>query len=179
MLGDLDVSKPDFTLSALLEQRLLDFIIAQAGLQPASGGFASAQRELDKAEDIFKGTLEKAQKYLETARARWECKRAEAEKDFHGDIQRLQGEVDKAQSAYNALVANAERSLRGHAAMAVDGVRAESNASTNGDPDNAEKDLSQMFCDVLGDLESAEYAIRRARGRVFFGYCLLLADWRV
>lgn len=162
MLGDLDMSKPDFALSALLKEKLLDFIIAQANLQfittrgAAYGGLTSARKELDRAEESFKRTLERTRDHLDAVWVGWEAKRAEVEtdldrktEDLHLDLRQFRGEVDKAQSAYNALVANAERSFR-DAAITANRAEVECGASIGhgehlGD---LEEDLDSSVCNV-------------------------------
>lgn len=184
MFGDLDTSKPDFALSALLEKKLLDFIIAQGNMQSviargvACEGFASAQEELGQAEEAFGEALEKTRDHLDAVRVGWEAKRVEAETDLdrkmeslYSDLRRFQGEVDKAHSAYDALVANTERDAIKTVNMAqldVRSVETESIDYRGGNLDDTEEDLNQRFCNVLG-----------AQGRLFLQltWILLTADW--
>lgn len=153
ILGILDMSRPDFALSALLEKKLLDFIIAQGNLQfittrgAACGGLTSARKDLDRAEESFKRTLERTRDHLDVVRVEWEAKRAGVETELDVDLRRFQGEIDKAQSAYNALVANAERD----AAITVNTSEVERGASIGYYGEhlgNSEEDLDPSVCGV-------------------------------
>lgn len=157
------MSKPDFALSALLEEKLLEFIIAQGNLQfvttrgAASGGLTSARKELDRVEESFKRTLERTRDHFDAVRIGWEAKRARVEanldretEDLHVDLRRFQVEVDRVQSAYNALLANAERSFQ-DAAITVNGSEVERGASISYYGEHLgslEEDLDPSVCGV-------------------------------
>lgn len=167
ILGNLAMSRPDFALSALLEEKLLDFIIAQGNLQlittrgAACGGLTSARKDLDRAEESFKRTLERTRDHLDVVRVGWEAKRAGVGAELDLDLRRFQGEIDKAQSAYNALVANAERSFR-DAAITVNTLEVERGASISYYGEHHGEDLDPSVCGV------------RTQGRVslnYSGYC--------
>lgn len=156
ILGNLAMSRPDFALSALLEKKLLDFIIAQGNLQlittrgAACGGLTGARKDLDRVEESFKRTLERTRDHLDVVRVEWEAKRAGVEAELDVDLRRFQGEIDKAHSAYNALVANAERSFR-DAAITVNTLEVERGASISYYGEhlgNLEEDLDPSVCGV-------------------------------
>jgi len=87
MLGALDikgVGKLDFDMKATLEQKILDYLMAQANLQfvaaekGAKEGFDTAKVKLDQVEASFQAAVNTARASLEKVQVAWDAKQKAA-----------------------------------------------------------------------------------------------------
>lgn len=187
-----DTSNLNFTLYALLEQHLCEYVAEQAknlletARKAAAEGFDAAHQTLEKADKDFSQTLTQAQAYVEETRVVWDQKQAEVHAAFDRasvttqiEIKRLQQDVTNAEIAYNAALEAAKadlRTARSDAAAAISGAQGDvRKAQRDGDADidshrrdvsTAEEDMRQSFGNALQQLEYARGDVAQKRGQL-------------
>lgn len=197
MLGQLngaDTAGLDFTLTAIFEQHLLDYIIAEANTfflalnKAAQAGFATAQAVIEKSEAQFKQELANAERQVDLDRKAWEAERDAVNKAFNdkkvtvdADGEKLRNELKDAKGKFDAALKALENKLEqvkldvagkirtADIAIEVKAKEAENTLEklrkTVGDRENA---LNVDFGDVNKSLDAAYANVERAQGMVFF-----------
>jgi predicted nucleic acid-binding Zn-ribbon protein len=185
-----DVANVDFTLTATLEQHILDHIMAQVTTQllsmkhAADESLEKAQKALDGAEKALQAEIDKKEAELNAKKTEWDKKNDEAQasitaanKHKADREKQLQADVDAAKKAFDDEIAALQRDLDAKtqemsneiraAEVHVSSVKAEVDGKVNGaiaDLQHKQDDLNRQMGDVDRSFHDAQDRVNRAQG---------------
>jgi hypothetical protein len=196
MLGAVDptgLDSLDFQLDALLEQKILNYLISQANMQlitaqkAAKDGFDQTQNSLNQAEASFNQSVTKAQASLATAQAAWTAKSAAAQKIIDQVTQstadgqkKLQANIQQATVALTAKVNAATQALDQQKATSAAAIQAAQASVTKATADananitaqqNAlsgyQKSIDSKFGNAIQSVKNAQTTVQHAQSMSF------------
>lgn len=166
------LANADFSVYGLMEQHLVEYVMAQLEQQVESAraaskqGFDSLKKTLDEQEAAFKAGCQKAIDELEAARAVWQQKRDAVHAEFdrvkasvEEKSRQLQSSVDSAEASFKKAIADATRALEEAKATASAEIRA-----AERDVDEAQRDSDEAIRDAQNAVHSAREAFEREFG---------------
>lgn len=166
------LAKADFDIYALMEQRIVDHVLAQLQEQVNSAreaskqGFEAVKKDLDEQEAEFQAGCQKITDNLEAAWAVWHKKRDAMNAEFERvkaqvaeTSRRLQADVDNAEAAFKRAIADATRALQEARATAEAVILA-----TERDVDDAQRDSDETIREAQNQLHNAREAFEREFG---------------
>ena len=197
MLGAIDLKDTkaldglDFQLDALLEQKILNYLISQANMQlvtaqkAAKDGFDQTKKSLDQAEASFNQSVTKAQGDLTRTQAAWTAKSASAQKavdqvnqSTQDGEKKLQANIQQATFAYTAKVNAAEHTLDQQKATSAAAIQAAQAAVTKATADSAAKidaqkkalagaqqDMNSKFGNAIQSVKNAQASVQSAQSK--------------
>ncbi|KAI8652836.1 hypothetical protein NCS57_01349200 [Fusarium keratoplasticum] len=126
----------DFAMYGLMEQRVIDYVMAQldqqisAAHEAAKEGFEMVKQDMEAKEAVFKAGCDDAIKKLEIVKAVWLAKKAQVDSDFANAIasasaerKRLQAKVDETERDFKNLIRQKKKELEQVRANAGNAIR--------------------------------------------------------
>ncbi|KAF8663989.1 hypothetical protein AX16_000840 [Volvariella volvacea WC 439] len=180
-----ELSKLEFLLHALMEQHIIDYVVAQvidtleAAKRSADETIEEDEEKVEEAKAIWKKAVEDAQKDLDDKYESWKKKEKEVYDksnkviaDYEKMVEELEGDIDQAGKDFNQSVRDAEvRLLEANADRAAKMQKAEGDvtkAKSDWDSDikAKEQDLENAKANLNRAFANAERDINNAKSRV-------------
>jgi hypothetical protein len=194
MLGAVDVQHLDaldFQLDALLEQKILTYLVSQANMQlvtaqkAAKEGFDNTQQSLNQAEASFQKSVANAQADLTRTQAAWTAKSASAQKAIDQVNQstqdgqkKLQAQIQQATATWTVKVNVAQQALDQQKAKSAAAIQSAQAGVTKATADSAaaidaqkkslaaaQQSMNSKFGNAIQSVKNAQASVQNAQSK--------------
>ena len=169
-----DVANTDFTLTATLEQHILDHMMAQVNTQllsikhAADESLEKAHKALDDAEKALQAEIDKKEAELNAKKAAWDNKNDQAQASINATNRhkadrekQLQADVDAAKKAFDDEIAALQRDLDAKTQEMSNTIRA-----AEGHVSSVKADVDGKVNEAIADLRHKQDELNRQEGDV-------------